>query len=81
MNRLAHLTIHDDGFIFDPSIGESFTANATGLTILRALKDGRSAPDIVRELREQFEHTPPDAERDVADFIEHLRVCKLVPSS
>ena len=40
LTRLSDLAISDSGFVFDPYTGASFSVNLTGLTLLRALKDG-----------------------------------------
>ncbi|CAK0769856.1 Coenzyme PQQ synthesis protein D (PqqD) [uncultured Gammaproteobacteria bacterium] len=78
MPRLGQLAVNDEGFIFDPTTGESFTCNQPGLAVLRGLKQGKSVQDIVAVLAEEFEVEAKDAERDVFDFIDHLRVFKIV---
>ena len=40
MGYLQQLAISDDGFIFDPTSGQSFTVSDTGLFILKGLKQG-----------------------------------------
>jgi hypothetical protein len=78
MSRLNQLAINDEGFIFDPSTGESFTVNPTGLTILKGLKENKTSQEIAGELQEQFESPSDDIERDVIDFIAHLRTYHLI---
>jgi PqqD family protein of HPr-rel-A system len=78
MSRLNQLAINDEGFIFDPSTGESFTVNSTGLTILKGLKENKSTGEIAEAIREQFDTSPEDVERDVMDFISHLRTYHLI---
>ncbi len=78
MNRLNRLAINEEGFVFDPSTGESFSVNKSGLYILNALKENTSTEQIARELKEQFDMTPEEVERDVIDFIDHLRSFRLV---
>ncbi|MFA7409794.1 MAG: hypothetical protein WCY83_06175 [Bacteroidales bacterium] len=36
------LRISDQGVVFDPSTGESFTVNETGLAILKSLRGNRT---------------------------------------
>ena len=38
MQRLRSLALNPDGFAFDPTTGESFTLNSTGLALLEALR-------------------------------------------
>lgn len=78
MNRLDQLAMSSEGFIFDPSTGESFTVNPSGLKILKALKENKTTADIARELKEQFDMAPEEVERDVIDFMAHLRTYRLL---
>ncbi len=78
MNKLARLAINDEGFIFDPVTGNSFTTNRVGLWILKQLKEGKEPPQIWQEMTERFEVDPETAERDLTDFIGQLRTYKLL---
>ncbi len=76
--KVKRLAISEDGFIFDPTTGNSFTTNETGLFILQLLKEGKSPEEIVRELVNQYDVDEQEAERDVLDFMEKLRRYKLL---
>lgn len=76
--RLARLAISDEGFVFDPNTGESFTCNAVGLAILKELKDGAAVADIAARISDRFEVDSGEAMRDIDDFIEQLRSCRLI---
>jgi len=78
MTRLNQLALNDEGFIFDPSTGESFTVNTTGLFILNLLKQGKSLEEIAQALNEEFLDLPDSVERDVIDFIAHLKTFRLM---
>ncbi len=78
MNKLARLAINDEGFIFDPVTGNSFTTNRVGLWILKQLKEGKEPTQIWQEMTERFEVDPETAERDLTDFIGQLRTYKLL---
>ncbi len=78
MNRLSRLAINEEGFIFDPITGNSFTTNQVGLWILERLKKGKKEEEILAEMLEYFEVDPETAERDLTDFIEQLRNYKLI---
>ncbi len=78
MSRLKQLAINDEGFAFDPSSGESFTINPTGLFILQGLRELKQPTEICANLTEAFDTTPESAERDVADFMAQLRTLKLI---
>ncbi len=79
MERLKQLAINDEGFIFDPSTGESFTTNKTGLFILNLLKEGKSQEEIVESLVSEYSVDRETAERDVIDFLERLRSYNILP--
>jgi PqqD family protein of HPr-rel-A system len=73
MPGLSRLSVSPEGLAFDPSTGDTYTVNATGLLILRTLQDGGSQEDVVRVLTEKYQVSLADAQRDVADFQGRLR--------
>lgn len=78
MTKLSRLAINDEGFIFDPSTGESFTVNRTGLDILKDLKEDRPQEEIADMLVRRYSVELRDAQRDVADFSNRLRALQLI---
>jgi PqqD family protein of HPr-rel-A system len=72
-NRLGDLAISDTGFVFDPRSGSTFTVNATGLSVLSALKEGLDVAGVEERLRERFDAASADVARDVDDFVAMLR--------
>ncbi|ADY73513.1 hypothetical protein Dester_0873 [Desulfurobacterium thermolithotrophum DSM 11699] len=78
MGKLERLAINDEGFIFDPETGNSYTVNKTGLFIIKLLKDGKNEEEIVKALTEEFEIGEDEAKRDLVDFLEQLRLYGLV---
>ena len=78
MGKLERLAINDEGFIFDPETGNSYTVNKTGLFIIKLLKEGKSEDEIVKALSEKFDVSEEDARRDLVDFIEQLRLYGLL---
>lgn len=78
MNRLHKLAISDEGFLFDPTTGESYTVNPTGLLILKGLKENRDQDGIIETLVNAYDVTADEARRDVEDFSDHLKSYKLL---
>ncbi len=78
MKRIHQLAVNDEGFVFDPTTGESFTVNATGLFLIRALKAGHDTTELLDQVQQQFEVSPGSAERDVTDFVSQLEGLHLV---
>lgn len=78
-SRLRDLALSDTGFVFDPYSGHTFTVNASGLSILRALKQGVSVEEAVARVKEEFEpEGGEDISRDVTDYVAMLRSLGLV---
>jgi len=78
VNRLKYLAINEEGFVFDPTTGESFTANQTGVFILKRLQEGKSEDQILDELLKEFDVSREQAERDLVDFIQKLKGLNLL---
>ena len=78
MQRLRSLALNPDGFAFDPTTGESFTLNSTGLVLLEGLRDDEDPQALVARLVERFDVSAEDASRDVDDFLGHVRGVRLL---
>jgi hypothetical protein len=72
-DKLSVLAVSESGFIFDPTTGHSYTANATGLKILELLKAGKEPEEIRSNLLNEYDATEDDVTVDVNDFIENLK--------
>lgn len=68
MQKLTHLAVNDEGFVFDPTSGDSFQVSQTGLIILNAWRAGKADEEIAQTLAETYEVSLQDAKHDVADF-------------
>ena len=79
LHKLKDLALSDSGFVFDPYSGGTFSANATGLAILRGLKDGLGREALLARLRAEFELGLDDPARDLDEFLGVLRQNGLVP--
>ena len=73
MRKLAQLAINDEGFVFDPTSGDSFNVSETGLLILSGMRAGTADEQIAQSLAGKYEVTLEDAQRDVADFRANLK--------
>lgn len=78
MSRLMELTVNRDGFVFDPSGGEMFTVNSTGMKILDGLRQNKPIVSIAGELSRIFTVTLEQVERDIFDFMSQLRAFRLM---
>ena len=73
MSKLNSLAISDNGFIFKPSTGESFTTNELGLIIIHHLKEGKPANEIIDEITTEFEIDKVTAGRDLYEYLDFLK--------
>jgi len=72
--KLNRLAISEEGFIFDPETGDTYTVNFTGLFILNLLKQGKSENEILEKLIEEFDVNEEEAKRDLLDFLEQIKI-------
>lgn len=73
-----NIALSESGFIFDPSTGDSFSVNGSGLKILELLKSGYQETEIVEALAEHFEAEIKPIREDLDDFINHLKQLKMI---
>ncbi len=72
--KLAHLAISSDGFIFDPETGNSYTVNEVGLLIIEKLKSGKKPEEIVEEILQIYDVDRETVEKDLDEFLQQLRL-------
>lgn len=70
--RIKDLAISETGFVFDPFSGGTFTVNGTGQAIIKALRDGLTAEEIIDRLSADFDGVTPGIADDVRDFLRAL---------
>lgn len=73
-----NIAISDTGFIFNPTTGESFTVNLTGLEIIQAIKEGKSFQDISKTMLHKYSSDAATIEKDYFDFVSFLKQYKFV---
>jgi Coenzyme PQQ synthesis protein D (PqqD) len=71
--RLKELAINESGFVFDPHSGGTFTLNATGQLIVKALRDGVGPEMLIEQLHANFDSVTHNAAEDIQDFLRVLR--------
>ncbi|NOX17798.1 MAG: PqqD family protein [Chlorobi bacterium] len=73
-----NLAVSEEGFLFLPATGESFTLNEIGKIVIGLLKNGSSIEEIIERLTEEFDVDEHTAEKDVNDFLTQLKNFRLV---
>lgn len=69
---LKNLALSDTGFVFDPTTGNTYTLNETGLAIVRLLKIDKTKEDIIQSIISEYEVDSDEIERDYSDMIIQL---------
>jgi hypothetical protein len=75
-----NIATSESGFIFNPSTGDSFSANPVAAEILALLKQGTAASRIKEVILETYELEPLRLERDWDEFINQLKEANLLES-
>lgn len=68
-----NIAVSDNGFVFNPASGESFTTNQVGLEMLNLLRKGTEKEAILATLTEKYDADAGVVERDLNDFLEMLK--------
>jgi hypothetical protein len=72
------LRISDQGVVFDPSTGESFTLNPTGLAIIGMMADGTDEDGIFQKMSSDYQLTRSEFDRYYQDFLSVLKSSQLL---
>ncbi len=75
---LSNVAVSENGFLFLPTTGESFTLNEIGKSILDYLKKGNTSEEIIEQIVNEYDIDNTLAERDFNDFINQLKNFRLV---
>lgn len=70
---LDRIAVSESGFVFDPNTGDSYTVNATGLTLLKFFRRTRELEPLVAAVVAEHEVDAVRAERDILEFAAALR--------
>ncbi|HUX54137.1 MAG TPA: PqqD family protein, partial [Williamwhitmania sp.] len=68
----ANIALSDNGFVFNPATGDSFTLNETGKVVLTLIKDGKSLKQITNFMKEEYDVDEVTLDRYLADFVNDL---------
>ncbi|HDP74396.1 MAG TPA: PqqD family protein [Bacteroidales bacterium] len=67
------IAISENGFVFNPVTGDSFTLNNTGMQIIAMLKSGKTIEQIKEALLSEYDLDALVLERYLQDFITDLK--------
>jgi len=78
MKLKKNIATSENGFIFNPSTGDSFSANAIAAEILSELKNGKTEKEIKGGILERYEVRPEQLDRDWEDWLIQLKEANLL---
>ncbi len=78
MQIKGNIALSDNGFVFNPSTGDSFTMNNTGKEVITLIKEGKDITFITDMLTEKYDVDRVILERYLTDFINDLHVNNLM---
>ncbi|HCT29697.1 MAG TPA: HPr-rel-A system PqqD family protein [Bacteroidales bacterium] len=74
----GNIALSDNGFVFNPASGDSFTLNNTGKEVLLLIKEGKAIEEISNLMLEKYDVDPITLERYLVDFLNDLRSNNLI---
>jgi hypothetical protein len=74
----GNIAISDNGFVFNPSTGDSFTMNNTGKEVMLLIKEGKDESQITDFIVTKYDVDKATIERYLADFMNELSANNLL---
>jgi hypothetical protein len=68
----GNIALSENGFVFNPSTGDSFTMNKTGREVLMLIKEGKNIEQIADLMGEKYDVDRITLERYLEDFVNEL---------
>lgn len=78
MKANKSLAVSENGFIFNPATGDSFSVNSVGLDIINLIREGKSETEIVNAIVDRYQVDSSTAEKDLMDFANVLANHQLI---
>lgn len=73
-----NIATSEEGFMFNPSTGDSFSTNKIGVEIINLMQTGHSENEIIEKISQKYEIQKSVIERDLNDFIDQLKDFQLI---
>lgn len=74
----GNIALSENGFVFNPSTGDSFTLNSTGKEVLTLIKEDKSIDQITELMKVKYDVDSVTLERYLVDFVNDLRINNLL---
>jgi hypothetical protein len=73
MRVRKNIATSEEGFLFNPTTGDSFSTNKIGVEIIRLLKTDSNPKEVIATICEKYDVDQSLFERDLEDFILQLK--------
>ncbi|GJQ63186.1 MAG: hypothetical protein SCALA702_22390 [Melioribacteraceae bacterium] len=74
----SNLAVSENGFLFVPTSGETFTLNKLGISIFKLMQKGADTEEIIDALLEEYDIDKTTLEKDFTDFVNQLKHHNLI---
>lgn len=78
MKLKKNIATSENGFIFNPSTGDSFSSNPIAAEILGLMKAGKDSLEIKQQLLDTYDVDATQLERDWEDWVLQLKDANLL---
>ena len=78
MKIRSNLAVSENGFVFDPKTGESFTVNEVGVEIINQLKKTSEIDEVMKNIEANYEVDHYTLEKSMNDFITMMQEFNLL---
>jgi len=78
MKIRSNLAVSENGFVFDPSTGESFSVNEVGVEIINQFKVTSDMNEVVKHLEDIYEIDTLTLEKSISDFMKMMEEFNLI---
>ncbi len=73
MKLRKNIATSEEGFVFNPGTGDSFSTNPIGTEIISLLKEDKSLATIIESISSKYEVDKNQFEKDLDDFVLQLK--------
>ncbi len=78
MKIKRNIATSENGFIFNPATGDSFSGNAMAALLLLAMKSGKTEDEIKQDILDRYNVNANQLNRDWEDWMAQLKEANLL---
>jgi hypothetical protein len=78
MKLRKNIATSEEGFIFNPGTGDSFSTNPIGSEIIALLKEDNGLSAIIEKVCDKYDVGASQFEKDLDDFVSQLKEASIL---